>query len=208
MPRTHAPVPAAALAALAALGTLAAPGVARAQDSTAATGAPQASPPGGFGALAFDVAVGRGLTLGKGATGLTTTSVAEPLLTRLGAGLSLGGGFWLEGTLRGAMDSGFTAVRSLTTTAGVRIDTDREALLSLSIRLGYDALLAGPVSHGGYVAASVNLRPWRAVVIFAEGCAEAWPGASVERSTANGRSGDSFTVLAVISYLGGIRLSL
>jgi len=160
------------------------------------------------GDLAVELALGRSMTFTRNPVGRTASDVSDPMSARFAAGLHLGGGVWVEGTLRATPSEGFAGVRWFTGGAGMRFDTSDGATLSTSVRLGWCAAFTGGVSHGAHASFAVNVRPTRALTLFVETGIEAFPGMAFERTTANGRVREQSLVAGTLWYGGGVRFAL
>lgn len=171
--------------------------------------APRASAQGRArpGDLSVELAFGRALTMVRNPTGRTASDV-EAINARAAAGVLLGGGVWVEGTLRVTPDVDFTAVRWFSFGAGLRLDSSDAATLSTALRFGWSATPAGGLNHGGYASFGINLRPARALTLFAECGVEAYPGMTFERTTVNGRVREQSLVVGTVWYGGGLRFVL
>jgi len=160
------------------------------------------------GDLAVEVALGRSLTFVRNPIGRTISDISDPWTTRLAAGVSLGGGVWIEGVMRATPTASFDQVRWFTFGAGMRLDTSDSAALSTSLRMGWSGTLTEGLQHGAHAAFAVNIRPVRAFTLFLETGIEAFPGMSFERTTVNQRVREQSLVVGTLWYGGGVRFTL
>lgn len=160
------------------------------------------------GDLAVEVAFGRAMTFARNPIGRTVSDVEDPLMTRLAASVHLGAGIWIDGSLRATPDADFSRVRWFSGGGGLRLDTSDSAVVSTAVRLGWSAVFTRGINHGAYATFAINVRPARVLTLFAEAGAEAYPGMTFERTTANGRVREQSIVMGVLWYGGGVRFAL